>query len=133
MDRGVIEELENKMETGNNLAALRTTMANERTLLAWFRTGAALVACGLAIDKTLNDESLVATTFVMCGFLTGLQGVLRYYQNGVWIDVVISRLDRRPDINCTGIRWFVFVVVTILSMCVLYVGVRISMKQGKDD
>lgn len=126
-DKAVMEELENKMDTGNSLAALRTTLANERTFLSWIRTGAALIGCGLAIDKTMNDERTISTTFVICGFLTGLQGVVRYYQVRQRLDALIVRADGHMELGRIGMKWFLLVVATSTSACIFYVALRLSL------
>jgi putative membrane protein len=63
----------------------RTHMANERTFLAWFRTGLTLVALGLAAAQFLStstDERVVlgmATVAVLTGAFIILVGSNRYW------------------------------------------------------
>ena len=64
----------------------RTHLANERTFLAWFRTGITLVALGLAAAQFLGGERpedegtvrLLATLVVGAGAITILTGFNRY-------------------------------------------------------
>jgi putative membrane protein len=64
----------------------RTHLANERTFLAWFRTGITLIALGLAGAQFLNLEQdtgipvvhLLATVLVVAGIALALVGAARY-------------------------------------------------------
>eukprot|EP00397_Hematodinium_sp_SG-2012_P024636 GEMP01025670.1.p1 GENE.GEMP01025670.1~~GEMP01025670.1.p1 ORF type:complete len:357 (+),score=70.68 GEMP01025670.1:175-1245(+) len=127
LEVNVMEELENKMDTGNSLAALRTTLANERTFLAWIRTGAALIACGLAVDKALENERGVAIMFIVTGFFTGIQGVIRFYQVRKRLDTLVFRTEGRMDIGRVGMKWFVLFVVVSISISVAYLAIRLMM------
>jgi putative membrane protein len=69
----------------------RTLQANERTLLAWLRTGLSLVTFGFVIEKTaiwlrLHDTAFIATarshrigtTFIFLGVAAEAIGLIRY-------------------------------------------------------
>jgi len=64
----------------------RTHLANERTFLAWFRTGITLIALGLAAAQFLTLESnggfpivhVLATILVVTGIALALTGAARY-------------------------------------------------------
>jgi len=69
----------------------RTLQANERTLLAWLRTGLSLVTFGFVIEKTaiwlrLNDTGFIppgrshriGTTFIFLGVVAEAIGLIRY-------------------------------------------------------
>jgi inner membrane protein YidH len=69
----------------------RTLQANERTLLAWLRTGLSLVTFGFVIGKTavwvhLDDNDLVhtgratriGTAFIFLGVAAEVIGLIRY-------------------------------------------------------
>ena len=61
----------------------RTHLANERTFLAWFRTGITLVAFGLAAAQFLGPTGegvvrLLATLVIGTGAVTVLVGLVRY-------------------------------------------------------
>ena len=64
----------------------RTHLANERTFLAWFRTGITLIALGLAAAQFLTLESsggfpivhVLATILVLTGIALALTGAARY-------------------------------------------------------
>ncbi len=65
----------------------RFTLANERTLLAWLRTGLALVAGGVAVATYAPDlgvrwgSAAVALSLVAIGLLTALAGYRRWRAN----------------------------------------------------
>ncbi len=64
----------------------RTHLANERTFLAWLRTGVTLIALGLAAAQLLTGDGsagipivrLVATLLVVAGTATVAIGGVRY-------------------------------------------------------
>ena len=64
----------------------RTHLANERTFLAWFRTGITLVALGLAAAQFLAIDSVpgfplvrsLSTVVIVTGAFTVLVGLARY-------------------------------------------------------
>ena len=65
----------------------RFTLANERTLLAWLRTGLALVAGGVAVATYAPDlgsrwgSAIAALTLVLLGLATGAAGYDRWRAN----------------------------------------------------
>jgi putative membrane protein len=65
----------------------RFTLANERTLLAWLRTGLALVAGGVAVATYAPDlgarwgSAVAALALVLLGLATGLAGFGRWRAN----------------------------------------------------
>jgi putative membrane protein len=65
----------------------RFTLANERTLLAWLRTGLALVAGGVAVATYAPDlgvrwgSAVAAVALVVLGLATGLAGYGRWRAN----------------------------------------------------
>ena len=73
----------------------RTHLANERTFLAWFRTGITLIALGLAAAQFLTyGESggillveVLATILVVSGIAVALVGAWRYLSGRERIDV----------------------------------------------
>ena len=74
-------------EDGPRHPDYRFTLANERTLLAWLRTGLALVAGGVAVATYTPDlgvtwgSAAVAFALVLTGLGTALAGFSRWRAN----------------------------------------------------
>ena len=72
----------------------RTHLANERTFLAWFRTGLTLVAVGIAAAQFLSQDvgtglplvRLLATVVIATGVFLVAVGVYRYLDGREKID-----------------------------------------------
>jgi putative membrane protein len=63
---------------------IRFLLANERTLLAWLRTGLTLLAGGVALAQFARDHSglwLVGIGLLLLGAIAGVVGYLRYRVN----------------------------------------------------
>jgi inner membrane protein YidH len=66
----------------------RFTLANERTFLAWIRTGLGFLAAGVAIaavsrfsDQLRLEVRLAAILLVLCGLACGVDGITRWIRN----------------------------------------------------
>ena len=78
----------------------RTHLANERTFLAWFRTGITLIALGIAAAQFLTFEAsggiplveVLATILVVSGIGVALVGAARYLSGRDRIEA----MDFRP-------------------------------------
>jgi len=94
----------------------RFTLANERTLLAWLRTGLALVAGGVAIATYAPDlgfragAAIAALALVLLGLVTGVAGYDRWRANDAAI-----RADRPLPVS----RLVPFVAVALGALVVL--------------
>jgi putative membrane protein len=77
----------------------RTHLANERTFLAWFRSGITLVALGLAAAQFLRSETgtreplvqVLSTLVIATGGLMAVVGLVRYRGNRGEIDATSFR------------------------------------------
>jgi putative membrane protein len=94
----------------------RYTLANERTLLAWLRTGLALVAGGIAIATYAPDlgvawgSGAVAIALVLIGLATALAGYRRWRANEEAI-----RYDRAlPESLVPGVMAAAVAVVAVV-------------------
>jgi putative membrane protein len=72
----------------------RTHLANERTFLAWFRTGLTLTALGVAAAQFLTATTLTgghliplfSTLVIAVGVAFVAVGVWRYHHSRAWIE-----------------------------------------------
>jgi putative membrane protein len=78
----------------------RTHLANERTFLAWLRTGIALISLGLAVAQFLAHQVLpgvplvrsIAITMVVTGILMVVDGTRRYIRHSKQIEAGVFRV-----------------------------------------
>ena len=81
----------------------RTHLANERTFLAWLRTGIALIGLGLAAGQFLAREVLpglplirsMAVIMVVTGILMAVDGARRYVRHSKQIEAGAFRVTTR--------------------------------------
>lgn len=81
----------------------RTHLANERTFLAWFRTGWTMVALGLAAAQFLAPDPTLgvplvpalATLLALAGMLIAVVGTYRYAASRTRIDLAAFRPANR--------------------------------------
>lgn len=73
--------MSNKLSRTDLLAAIRTDLANERTLLAYLRTGLALVIGAVTARQLLEDPVIRALGFAMgiLGGVTLVLGIVRFF------------------------------------------------------
>jgi putative membrane protein len=77
----------------------RTHLANERTFLAWFRTGLTLIALGIAAAQFLSHDvvpgipvvRILSTVLAMTGMFVVLVGARRYLDGRRHIDEATFR------------------------------------------
>jgi putative membrane protein len=103
----------------------RFTLANERTLLAWLRTGLALVAGGIAVATYAPDlgvrwgSTALALALVLLGMGTVLGGFVRWRAN----EAAIAADRPLPD------NWvapaLVGVLAGVLVVALVLVGVEV--------
>jgi len=87
----------------------RTHLANERTFLAWFRTGLTLVALGLAAAQFLAPgetgvplRRTLATVVILTGVFFFAVGVIRYHDNRRRVDEATFRPASRSILIATA-------------------------------
>ena len=84
-------------------ALIRTHLANERTFLAWARTGFTAIALGLGAAQLLDSreiagvdlDQLLAASLIVFGFLVVVTGRYRYRQTAIGIRDGTYRTHRR--------------------------------------
>jgi putative membrane protein len=86
----------------------RTHLANERTFLAWFRTGIGLIALGLAAAQFLDPtgEGLVrvlATLVIATGAVLVIVGMVRYDRGRKAIDATNFQPASRSILVAAGL------------------------------
>ena len=68
----------------NTGSTARDHLANERTFLAWTRTGLGLTALGVALAQFIDSEGSIATVggilMVLAGISAMAYGTLRYHE-----------------------------------------------------
>lgn len=76
------------MEIKNIGSVARDHLANERTFLAWIRTGFALIAIGLAFSEftARNTAVVYGLFFVSLGFIFLIYSIVRYYDVKAGLD-----------------------------------------------
>ena len=103
----------------------RFTLANERTLLAWLRTGLALVAGGVAVAQFVPDlgvrwgSSAVAVALVLTGLFAALGGYQRWRRNERAIEA------DRPLPRSRVLPAVVTAVAAVLVVVLVLVGVEV--------
>ena len=103
----------------------RFTLANERTLLAWLRTGLALVAGGVAVAEFAPDlgvpggSAAVAVALVLTGLGAAVGGYVRWRRNERAIT------DDRPLPPGRVLPALVTAVAVVLVVVAVLVGVEV--------
>ncbi|SOE00885.1 YidH family protein [Blastococcus haudaquaticus] len=102
----------------------RFTLANERTLLAWLRTGLALVAGGVAVATYAPDlgvswgSAAIALALVLIGLGTALAGYSRWRGN----EAAIRAGRPLPE------GWMVPALTAAVAAVVVVVGVLVGLE-----
>jgi putative membrane protein len=102
----------------------RFTLANERTLLAWLRTGLALVAGGVAVATYAPDlgvawgSAAIALALVLIGLGTALAGYHRWRGN----EAAIRAGRPLPE------GWVVPALTAAVAAVVVVVGVLVALE-----
>ena len=89
--RSPISKLTPKAPVAASGSRLRDHLANERTELAWIRTGVALITLGIAIDKLLITEN---ETGRLIGLIVILGGLFSMVYATISYIVVQKRIER---------------------------------------
>jgi putative membrane protein len=98
----------------------RTYLANERTFLAWFRTGLTLVALGLASAQFLTRDLItgvplrraIAAGFVVSGVVVTLTGASRYFQGNR--EIAVGRF--KPPVYSVVMSTALMVIVGVVAV-----------------
>ena len=102
----------------------RFTLANERTLLAWLRTGLALVAGGVAVAQYAPDlgvpwgSAAVSLTLVLIGLGTAVGGYFRWRVN----ERAITEQRPLPE------AWILPAVVAAVGAVIVVVAVLVGVE-----
>jgi putative membrane protein len=104
----------------------RTHLANERTFLAWLRTGLGLIVLGLAAAQVIEvDRDLVpglrlvfdfAAILIVCGAVIVLVGSARYFRGRDQIDAAHFQPAGRGIAASTGL----VLAIACLSLILVY-------------
>ena len=102
----------------------RTHLANERTFLAWFRTGITMVALGLAGAQLLGVENgqerlvvlVLATLVIVTGAFLVLVGLVRYRDGRGRIDAA----EFRPAWNSIMVAAALAVVASVVAVAFVW-------------
>lgn len=101
-------------------ALIRTHLANERTFLAWSRTGLTAIALGLGAAQLLDRhefaglplDKLLAASLVVLGAVLVVTGRYRYRQTAIGIRDSTYRTHRR-GLEVVLVGTFVVTVISI--------------------
>jgi putative membrane protein len=107
---------EQQATRGDPDSRARTHLANERTFLAWLRTGITLLGLGLAAAQFLSKNLLPGVPIVMamavglagCGIFVALAGAFEYFRG-------------RHEINQGRYRSYYYMII-VSSVIVVLVG-----------
>jgi len=104
----------------------RSHLANERTFLAWLRTGLALIVVGIGAAQFLNlDRNLIpglrtvsdfAAVLIVFGMLTVIIGRARYMQSRAQIDAA----QFHPAGRSITVAAVLFVAIGVMSLVLVY-------------
>lgn len=104
-----------KTKTSDELAAIRTLMAAERTYAAWIRTGLAGIGGGLAVIKLIFFQTLVHQTIAhvtgqLLIILGGLIFIFAYWN----YRRAYQSLDAEGQLAAPGLLWILSAVTVVL-------------------
>ena len=102
----------------------RTHMANERTFLAWLRTGITLIALGLAAAQFLTHDLIpgvpltrvIASVVVVSGMFVTVAGARRYFLSCSQIEA----REYRPAMRAIVIAVGLIVLVGLMSLVFVF-------------
>lgn len=98
----------------------RTLLANERTFLAWLRTGLSLVAAGLAVANFLPGGVIPGIPYVrIYAVLLVVSGAMLVLMGGVRARLASKRIDQGLTVSSPTGMWVVAVIAGILCAMAL--------------
>lgn len=112
---------EGMRQRDNTGSTARDHLANERTYLAWVRTGFGTAALGLGVAKLLGDPGdwkpiLAGILFVILGIVMLLYGTMRYYRIVRSLDEGMMHVGRTGPIVFGLSATTIAIVVAILVL-----------------
>lgn len=96
----------------------RFTLANERTFLAWARTGLALIAAGIAIRLFLADTGSTLPLQLSAVGLSLLGGLISLLSYRHW-RAVQAAMERGEDLPSQHIPLILTIGLVVLSLAVI--------------
>ena len=114
----LLKTKKSKAKTRNTNVDIQFVLANERTLLAWIRTGLTLIAGGVAVSFLATDTNygtLAGFGAIIAGGLIAMAGYMRYTS----ADEAV-RKGKVPTIGHSGL----WVVVGVCLFAIILITVK---------
>jgi len=96
------EKFSGKLILRDFLAADRTQLANERTLLAYMRTALTLFIAGVSFIRFFSNIVIVYVgwIFIPVGIFAAIIGAKRYYR----MKIPLDKLRKKETVPCNGME-----------------------------
>lgn len=107
--------------TGDSRGHASDHLANERTYLAWLRTGIAVAGLGVAIGKFAPDRGAHAVAsgviLVVCGLLVSAYGTTRYRLVGRQLEAGVFAPARSSVVMAATVMTALAVIAVVVLLC----------------